>query len=208
MHGTDLKLAARASIRPWRGLGYEMARWAFVGFNKISGWSVESAMPPDLKTVIIAAPHTTNWDLLRMLGIAFYYRIPVRWMGKKSLGEGPFGWLMHWWGLLPVNRDRTTSLVEQVIAAYNESEELLVVIAPEGTRSTVKSWKTGFYNIARGAQVPISLGFIDDSRKIGGVGGPFMPTGNFAADMEVILAFYDQHVENFEPPALRMPDQD
>lgn len=208
MSAIDLKAAARASIRPRRSFGYELARVAFVGFHKLSGWSVESAMPADLKTVIIAAPHSTNWDLLRMLGIAFYYRAPVRWMGKKSLGEGPFGWLMRWWGLLPVDRDSSTSLVTQVVEAFDAAEEMIVVIAPEGTRSKVKRWKTGFYNIAVGAQVPISMGFIDYKRKMGGVGGPVMPTGNFVADMEEILAFYDRHLQVFDAPSLEMPEDD
>ncbi len=207
MSKTDLKAAARASVRPRRSLGYEIARFFFVGFHKLSGWSVESAMPPDLKTVIIAAPHSTNWDLPRMLGIAFYYRIPVRWMGKRKLGEGPFGWMMRWWGLLPVDREKSMSIVQQVSDAFDDAEEMIVVIAPEGTRSKVKRWKTGFYNIALAAQVPICLGYIDYDRKTGGVGGPVMPTGDFVEDMEKIFEFYDTHLQNFEPPSLRMPDE-
>ena len=165
-------------------------------------------MPPDLKTVIVAAPHTTNWDLLRMLGVAFYYRIPVRWMGKKSLGEGPFGWVMRWWGLLPVDRSASTSLVSQVAAEIKAADELIVVIAAEGTRRKVRHWKSGFYNIALAAQVPISLGFMDYHRKVGGVGAVVMPTGNYAADMEQILAFYAAHVTQFEPPSLEFPSGD
>ncbi|MDJ0921262.1 MAG: lysophospholipid acyltransferase family protein [Henriciella sp.] len=208
MDNEKLRAEARASIRPRRSFGYELARVFFAGFHRLSGWSVEEGMPPDLKTVVLAAPHNTNWDLMRMLGVAFYYRIPVRWMGKKSLGEGPFGWMMRWWGLLPVDRSQSTSLVDQVVEAFNTSDELIVVIAAEGTRSKVKQWKTGFYNIAYKAGVPISLGFMDYDRKVGGVGGPFMPTGNFAADMEEILAFYHAHVVNFDPPSIQMPRDD
>lgn len=207
MDTQKMRAAARASIRAPRSFGYELARAFFVGFHRLSGWSVETAMPPDLKTVIIAAPHSTNWDLVRMLGIAFYYRIPVRWMGKHTLGEGPFGWLMRWWGLLPVDRKNSTSLVQQVADAFKQADEMIVVIAPEGTRSKVKRWKTGFYNIALAAQVPISLGYIDYDRKTGGVGGPVMPTGNFVEDMEKIFEFYDTHLQNFEAPSLREPDE-
>lgn len=205
---SDLRAAARGSIRARRSFGYEVARILFVGFHKLSGWSVEGAMPPDLKTVIVAAPHDTNWDLLRMLGVAFYYRIPVRWMGKKSLGQGPFGWVMRWWGLLPVDRNASTSLVAQVAAEFEACEEMIIVIAPEGTRKKVNRWKSGFYNIALAAQVPISLGFMDYYRKVGGVDGVVMPTGNFVADMERILAFYSERVTRFDPPSLQMPSGD
>ena len=195
-----MKARAEASKRPPRSRGYESARFFFYGLYRLLGWRVLGAAPSDKKLVIIAAPHETNWDLTQMLGIAFYYRIPVRWMGKKSLGEGPFGWLMRWWGLLPVDRDGSTNLVEQVVAAYNEADELCLVIAPEGTRADVKAWKTGFYNIALEAEVPVALGFIDYENKFGGLDGTLEPCGDYAADMEKVAAFYATRVSRFNHP--------
>lgn len=207
-HGLSLAAKARQSRRPRRSFSYEVARGCFYGFYRLMGWKVLDAMPISRKMVIIAAPHETNWDLPFMLGIAFYYRVPVRWMGKKSLGTGPFGWLMRWWGLLPVDRQQSTSIVDQVVAAFDASDEMAVVIAPEGTRSDVKAWKTGFYNIALAANVPISIGFVDYSRKLGGVGGPLIPTGDYEADMALVATFLGERVSRFNHPVSGLPQGD
>lgn len=195
-----MKARAEGSKRPPRSVGYEIARVFFYGLYRLLGWRVLGAAPLDKKLVIIAAPHETNWDLTQMLGIAFYYRIPVRWMGKKSLGEGTFGWLMRWWGLLPVDRAGTGNLVSQVVDAYSAADELCLVVAPEGTRADVKAWKTGFYNIALEADVPVALGFIDYKNKFGGIDGTLEPAGDYAADMEDVAAFYAARVSRFNHP--------
>ena len=195
-----MKARAQRSKRPPRSFAYEIARVLFYGLYRLMGWQVLGEAPQDKKLVIIAAPHETNWDLTQMLGIAFYYRIPVRWMGKKSLGEGPFGWLMRWWGLLPVDRSGSTRLVDQVVTAYEANDELALVIAPEGTRADVEAWKTGFYNIALEAEVPVALGFIDYANKFGGLDGTLVPCGDYAADMEKVAAFYSARVSRFNHP--------
>ena len=200
MDVADMKAKAERSKRPMRSFGYEIARLFFYGLYRLMGWRVLGEAPPDKKMVIIAAPHETNWDLTQMLGIAFYYRIPVRWMGKKSLGEGPFGWLMRWWGLLPVDRSGPTKLVDQVVEAYEQADEMCLVIAPEGTRADVKAWKTGFYNIALEAEVPVALGFIDYANKFGGLDGTLVPCGDYHADMETVAAFYAARVSRFNHP--------
>lgn len=200
MNIAAMKASAKRSKRPMRSIGYEIARIFFYGLYRLLGWRVLGEAPPDKKMVIIAAPHETNWDLTQMLGIAFYYRIPVRWMGKKSLGEGPFGWLMRWWGLLPVDRSGPTKLVDQVVEAYEQADELCLVIAPEGTRADVKAWKTGFYNIALEAEVPVALGFIDYENKFGGLDGTLIPCGDYHADMETVAKFYAARVSRFNHP--------
>ncbi|MEM7492288.1 MAG: 1-acyl-sn-glycerol-3-phosphate acyltransferase [Pseudomonadota bacterium] len=196
----QMKARAKASKRPRRSLLYEIARLFFYGLYRLLGWQVLGQAPSEKKLVIIAAPHETNWDLTQMLGIAFYYRIPVRWMGKHTLGEGPFGWLMRWWGLLPVNRHSSTNLVDQVAEAFEDADEMAVVIAPEGTRSDVKAWKTGFYNIASKAKVPIALGFIDYERKYGGIDDVLIPSGDYEADMEIAAAYYSKRVSRVNHP--------
>lgn len=201
----EMKARAKRSKRPPRSLAYEIARVFFYGLYRLMGWQVLGEAPQDKKLVIIAAPHETNWDLTQMLGIAFYYRIPVRWMGKKSLGEGPFGWLMRWWGLLPVDRNGSTRLVDQVVAAYEATDEMALVIAPEGTRADVEAWKTGFYNIALEAEVPVALGFIDYANKFGGVDGTLVPCGDYEADMEKVAAYYRLRVSRFNHPVTGEP---
>ncbi len=195
-----MQAKARAAIRPRRSFGFELARTLFVGIYKLSGWTIHDAMPASRKMVIIAAPHTSNWDLLTMLAVTLYYRVPVRWMGKKSLGEGPFGWVMRWWGLLAVDREKSTSIVDQVAQAYAATDEMAVVIAPEGTRADVAVWKTGFYSIAVAAQVPIALGFIDSDAKFAGVGGPFTSTGDYGADLAAIGEFYTARLGGYSIP--------
>jgi 1-acyl-sn-glycerol-3-phosphate acyltransferase len=196
----EMKARAKASKRPYRSFGYEVARIIFYGFYRLMGWKILGGAPQDKKLIIIAAPHETNWDLPYMLGIAFYYRIPVRWMGKKALGQGPFGWLMRWWGLLPVDRHASMNIVQQVVKAYSETEEMAVVLAPEGTRSDVKAWKTGFYSISQESGVPVALGFIDYSKKLGGIDGKLVPTGDYAADMETLVDYYTARVTKFNHP--------
>lgn len=144
----------------------------------------------DPKLVVIAAPHTTNWDLPIMLAVAIYYRVRLRWMGKDSLFKGPFGWLMHALGGIPVDRSKSNNAVAQMVARYNEADALLVAIPPEGTRAKTRYWKTGFYHIANGAGVPIALGFLDYARKVGGIGSVLQPTGDYDADLERIKEFY------------------
>ncbi len=200
MSALENRALAKGSIRPWRNLAYEAARVCFLIFMKLFGWRVEGAMPPDKKLVIIAAPHRSNWDLMFMLGTAFYYRVPLSWMGKKSLVEGPFGWVMKWWGCVPVDREKSTNMVEQVAEAYAATDELMLAVPPEGTRAKVSYWKTGFYAIAETAKVPIAFGFLDYHRKVAGIGGPFHTTGNLVEDMDGILSFYSERVTGFVPP--------
>lgn len=201
----DMKDRAKASKRPRRSFMYEVARLFFYGLYRLLGWQVLGAAPADKKLVIIAAPHETNWDLTQMLGIAFYYRIPVKWMGKHTLGQGPFGWLMRWWGLLPVDRNASTNVVDQVVEAFAQTDEMAVVIAPEGTRSDVKAWKTGFYTISKKAGVPVALGFIDYEKKFGGVDGTLIPTGDYEADMETVSSYYMARVGRFNHPVTGEP---
>ena len=208
MRAPDKRALARGSIRPRRSLGYEAARACFMIFMRLFGWRVEGAMPTNRKLVVIAAPHRSNWDLMFMLGVSFYYRVPLRWMGKKSLVEGPFGWVMRWWGCLPVDRKTSNSVVEQVADAYADADALVLAIAPEGTRAKVAYWKTGFYSIAVEAGVPIAFGYLDYTRKTGGIGGPFMPTGDFVADMKDIMSFYSETVTRFVPPIGVEPKKD
>lgn len=120
-------------------------------------------------------------------------------MGKDSLFVGPLGPIMRWLGGIPVYRDRSTNLVQQTIEAYDRSPELVVTIALEGTRSKVKEWKLGFYHIAKGANVPIVLGFMDYNKKIGGFGPVYYPSGDIDKDIPEIKSIYRDILKTEEP---------
>ncbi|QQS46653.1 MAG: lysophospholipid acyltransferase family protein [Acidobacteriota bacterium] len=157
---------------------------------RLFGWRLVGPLPEPRRYVLIAAPHTSNWDFPVMLLAAFGLRAKAFWIGKNSLFRKPFGALFRWLGGLPVDRSTAHNVVNQASALFNEEDELILAIAPEGTRKKVSSWKTGFYYIALNAKVPIVFGFIDYGRKRTGAGPLLMPTGDIEEDMKVIRAFY------------------
>ncbi len=179
-----------SGIRPPRGTLYEARRSIALWLYGLAGWKVEGVAPAAAKFVVIAAPHTSNWDLPLMLGVAYKFRIRLHWMGKDALFRPPFGWLMKRLGGIPIDRSKANNVVSQMVDIFNDADSLAVAIPPEGTRSKVRIWKTGFYNIAHGASVPIVLGFLDYRRKVGGIGGVFETTGDYDADLAAIKAFY------------------
>jgi len=146
---------------------------------------------PDIpKFVIIAAPHSSNWDAIFMLAVAFALKAKLFWMGKAVLFRWPLGPLVRWFGGIPIDRSTSHNVVAQSIQTFKENKELAMAVAPEGTRKKVRYWRTGFYYIATGANVPIVLGYLDFKRKAGGIGPTVHPTGDIDADMETIQAFY------------------
>jgi 1-acyl-sn-glycerol-3-phosphate acyltransferase len=167
-----------------------LLRWYSLFQLKISGWRREGDLPDIPKFVVTAAPHTTNWELPIAIMMAFAYRTRISWLGKDSLFRRPFGTFFKWLGGIPIDRNRSHGMVGQSIEAFQENEQLIMVMAPEGTRSKTGCWKSGFYHIARGADVPIVLGFIDYGRKVCGVGPVVTPTGDIDNDMKAIRAFY------------------
>src|SRR5262245_9860838 len=159
-------------------------------FLKIFGWRLEGRLPDVDKLVVIAAPHTSNWDLPVLLSLGFALRAKASWLGKHSLFRWPAGFLFRWMGGIPVYRSASHNMVAQTVEMFRNSESLILAIPPEGTRGKVSHWKTGFYYIALGAKTPIAMGFIDYKRKVVGVGPSIYPTGDIEADMEVIRNFY------------------
>jgi 1-acyl-sn-glycerol-3-phosphate acyltransferase len=125
-----------------------------------------------------------------MLAFAFIYDIPVRWMGKHTLFKPPFGPFMKMLGGMPIVRHRPGGIVEQMVEAFEENDELVLMVPAEGTRSYVDYWKSGFYRIAVAADVPVVLSYLDFSRKEGGIGPALKMTGDIRADMDRIRAFY------------------
>ncbi|MBL7866371.1 MAG: lysophospholipid acyltransferase family protein, partial [Cyclobacteriaceae bacterium] len=156
---------------------------------RLLGWRIEGKAPAVPKYVLIAAPHTSNWDFPFTLMVCFALRMQVHWMGKASLFPPILGGIMRWLGGIPVERSRQGNLVQSTVDAFQRSTRLTVIIPPEGTRSKVTHWKTGFYYIAQGAGLPIALGFLDFKRKLAGIEHLFEVTGDIEADMVKIQAF-------------------
>jgi 1-acyl-sn-glycerol-3-phosphate acyltransferase len=163
-----------------------------ISFLKLTGWKITGSLPPGgRKSVLIAAPHTSNWDLPYTLMVAFALRLNIYWMGKEQIFKPPFRGLMMWLGGIPVNRDRANNLVAASAAALQAADGAMqLVVPPEGTRSNTRIWKTGFYYIAVAAQAPIVMAYMDYEKKRSGLGPVFQPTGDIEADMLVIKAFY------------------
>lgn len=163
---------------------------------KVSGWTVVGEIPKDLKQcVVIAAPHTTNWDLPTSLMIAFALKTDLQWIGKKTIFRFPFGGLMRWLGGVPIDRSQSNNMVAATVEKFQTLPVLRIMMAPEGTRSTVKQWKSGFYHIAHGAQIPIALGFVDYKNRRGGILGTFKTSGDYEADLAAILKQYQPIID-------------
>ena len=175
-----------------------------IAFMKFKGWKVEGSLPPNgQKSVLIAAPHTSNWDLPYTLMTAFILGLDVYWMGKAQIFKPPFRGMMMWLGGIPVDRDKASNLVAASIEAIKTADgPLQLIVPPEGTRSNTRFWKTGFYYIALGAQVPIVMAYMDYEKKQSGLGPVFVPTGDIEADMATIKAFYapfkGKHADRFQ----------
>lgn len=155
------------------------------------GWRIEGGAPAARKAVVIAAPHTSNWDLPFSIAVSFALDLDMSWIGKHTLFRVPFGSIMRALGGVAVDRRARHNAVTGIAALIDEAEELLLIIPPEGTRGRATRWKTGFYYIAVEAKVPIVLGFLDYERKCGGLGELFWPTGDIRADFERIRVFYE-----------------
>jgi 1-acyl-sn-glycerol-3-phosphate acyltransferase len=157
---------------------------------RLLGWRVEGRLPASPKFVLIGAPHTSNWDLPLTLLTAFALDAKIYWLGKQSIFRPPFRRLFQWLGGLPIDRDRAGGVVAQCVAYFRQNEQLILTVAPAGTRKRVLRWKTGFYRIAVAAGVPVAMGFMDYRRKSGGIGPVLHPTGDLPADMTLIRRFY------------------
>lgn len=168
-----------------------LLRWVSIITLKLLGWKTEGEIPRDLKKcVMIAAPHTSNWDLPFTLMTAFALDAKVYWMGKERIFKPPYRGIMMWMGGIPVDRTRSTNMVQASIDAIQGNDRLFLIVPPEGTRSKVTYWKTGFYHIAQGAGVPILMGFLDYKRKTSGIAETYMTTGDIEVDMNHIKAIY------------------
>ncbi len=147
-------------------------------------------LPACRHAVVVAAPHTSNWDLPYMLAVSYALGVKPSWLGKRELFRPPFGWVLRRLGGVPVDRSARRGVVGEAVARFAEAEHLFLVIPPSGTRARAAHWKSGFYHVARGAAVPIVCAYLDYAERVGGVGLVLTPSGNLRADMDRVRAFY------------------
>lgn len=166
-----------------------LTRRLLLWFYQVRGWTAFGEAPAD-RCVIIAAPHTSNWDFVYFLGLTHSLGVKAHFMGKASLFRWPLRRFMRDMGGVPVDRTARHNYVEAMIAEFGRRKNFMLTIAPEGTRHAVQQWRTGFYHIALGAGVPLVCGVMDYGKKTGGLGPAIMPTGDFKADMAKVVEFY------------------
>ena len=174
---------------------------------KFKGWKYDTRLPDGYeRCVVIAAPHTSNWDFLYTMAAFYLIGIPIRYLAKKSLFTWPIKSMMFKTGGIPVERKIKGNLVDDMIGMFNNNQKLMLMIPAEGTRSKVKRWKTGFYHVAIGANVPILLGYLDYEKKMAGFGPLLYMTGDRLKDAEQIKDFYrnikGKHPQNFDVNSL------
>jgi 1-acyl-sn-glycerol-3-phosphate acyltransferase len=167
-----------------------LVRRALLAFYTMQGWKATGAPPPDQRCVIIAAPHTSNWDFLYFLGLTDALGIKAHFIGKASLFRWPLGRFMRDMGGVSINRGARENVVQAMIDEFGRRDRFMLTIAPEGTRGAVRHWRSGFYHIAMGAKVPMVVGLMDYGTKTGGLGPAIWPTGDYQADMAKIAECY------------------
>ncbi len=168
----------------------------------ILGWKTKGRMPDIKKFILVAAPHSSNWDFIYFLLIIFKLQMPVHWMAKDSMFFWPFNGLLKRLGGISIDRSKKGNLVAAMVDTIHKADRLIVTIAPSGTRKKVTHWKTGFYQIASQADIPIVCGFVDYKRKTGGIGPVIRPTGDMDADMQTLKAFYKDKAGRYDDKQL------
>jgi 1-acyl-sn-glycerol-3-phosphate acyltransferase len=158
---------------------------------RLLGWSLEGKLPELAKYVLIGAPHTSNWDsVFGFLG-AGAIGLRFNWIAKQSVFPGPLSPLLKIFGGIPVDRNVRSSVINRMIELFKNRDKFVLGIMPEGTRSKTEFWKTGFYYIATGANLPIAFAFMDYGKKRVGIADLILhPTGNIESDMKIIRKFY------------------
>ncbi len=165
---------------------------------KIFGWHLVGELPEQKKYVVIIGPHTSNWDFFIFLLVKFAYRLKVVFIGKHTIFIGPVGWVLRKIGGIPVERSSAHNVVDRIVEEFSVRDEMVFALSPEGTRSYLDHWKSGFYHIARKAKIPVQTAFLDVSSKQIGWGPLFHLTEDRHSDLEKIAEFYSDK-QGFKP---------
>ena len=168
-------------------------------FYWLMGWKIVERFPTEIKKCVIAgAPHTSNWDFVFFAGATKQEKVQPNFMGKHTLFEGVMKNFMLDMGGIPVDRSKAGGTIEQMKKEFERRKELALVIAAEGTRKTDGKWKSGFYNIAKAAGVPIVLAYADNDNRTIGFSPPMIPTGNYGEDLLKIAQWFRSKLPDYE----------
>lgn len=170
--------------------GSSPLRRAALGLLRLFGWRSLLVWPPEPKGVIMVYPHTSNWDFI--LGMLFKIGngLPANWIGKTEMFPPPFTGLLKWLGGIPVDRRQAAGFIEALVEEFRSRDWMWVAIAPEGTRARTDHIKSGFYQIAVAADVPVALAYIDYATRTVAIDTYMRMTGDRDADMAKIRDFY------------------
>ncbi len=164
---------------------------------RLGGWTMVGTYPDVPKAVLIAAPHTSNWDGIWGMVYRVAARLDIKFFAKESLFWFPLGPILRALGGVPLDRNRAGGAVQQAVDMFRESERLCFGLSPEGTRRFTEYWKTGFYRIAEQAGVPIVLAFFDYSTRRIGIGRLLELSGDREADLKVMREFFAEFVARY-----------
>jgi 1-acyl-sn-glycerol-3-phosphate acyltransferase len=175
----------------------------------VFGWQKAGQVPSARNMVIIAAPHTSNWDFIFLLAAAYSFGISVNWLGKDSLFRSPLGPILRFLGGVPVDRSKRNNLVQSLSAQIEHGSGIALVIPPSGSRRKTEHWKSGFYRIAEAAQIPLVCGYLDYEKKEAGLGLAFLPS-DLSRDMNRIREFYEPIVGKYpeNKSRIRLKEED
>lgn len=165
-------------------------KWLAKKWLELRGWTFAGGPPNDPRYIIVGAPHTSNWDFVIFLGAIQHFDIRPRYLGKHTLFRGPFGWLFRRWGGIPVDRTRSSGIIEQVEKEFASNEEFALVIAPEGTRKAAPYWKSGFVKIAEATGAPIVPARIEYEKRVLTLGEPIHHNGSVEDLMDELRLFF------------------
>lgn len=171
------------------------SRLARIGLKMLGGWEFEGPYPTEPSSVMLAGPHTTNLDGLLLVLVTRSVGLKSNWMVKDTWTKAPIGWVTKRVGAIGVNRSKATGMVEQMAEQFDRRDDLHLMIPPEGTRSYAEHWRSGFYQIALAADVPVICSYLDYRTKRGGMGAPYRLTGDRRVDMDHFRAEYAEGTE-------------
>lgn len=188
------------------GLAARAVRGLLLLLYRLRGWKAVGDIPEPRRFIIIAAPHTSNWDFVNFLGLTADLGVRAHFMGKLSLFKWPLAGFMKQMGGIPVDRSHASNAVQQMVDQFARRAEFMLTVAPEGTRGKTNKWRTGFYQIAMAAKVPLVVGMMDYGTKTGGLGPLIWPTGDFRADMIKVFEVYKGCIPRFPDRAVQSID--
>ena len=182
-----------------RSLLSQIVRRIIIWIYAWKGWKIEGTLPQSIRKYVIAgAPHTSNWDFVFFAGATHKMDVQPNFMGKHTLFQGFMKSFMYDMGGIPIDRTKRANAVEQIAEVFEKRDELALVIACEGTRSSDGTWKSGFYNIAQAAGVPIVPACADNERMIISFGEPMTPTGNYGEDLLELSRWFRSKLPDYE----------